>query len=181
MGTKRWAVISVWLAVLGILLSSLCAQARDTEEQLARKIQNEQNPVKKAKEEIKLASLKLTQIHEQYSTGHFDAGAKLLGNFMGDVKTSWKLLQDSGRKAWKQPDGFRELEISLREDVRSLQDLARDVSYFDRAPLANAAQELDRMRYQVLNAQFPGDIPGGPKDTSPAQTSTAAGSPAPQR
>lgn len=144
----------VWLLV-AVVLTGLCARARDTEEQLLHKIQSEQNPVKKAKDEIKLASLKLQQIHQEYSTGHVDTGAKLLGNFMGDVKSSWKLLQDSGRKAWKQPEGFRELEISLREDVRSLQDLARDVSYFDRAPITTAAQELEEMRYKVLNAQFP--------------------------
>ena len=159
MGRERWTVLPVWLAVLGILLVGLCAKGRETEAQLLQRIQTEQNPVKKAKDEIKLASLKLTQVQDAYSQGHIEAGAKLLGTFVDTMKTSWKLLQDSGRKASKQPEGFRELEIALREDVRSLQDLERTVSYFDRAPLVNAAQELEQMRAEVLHALFPGDNP----------------------
>ena len=93
------------------------------------------------------------------------------------MKTSWKLLQDSGRKASKQPEGFRELEISLREDVRSLQDLGRTVSYFDRAPLVNAAQELEQMRAEVLHALFPGDKPRTGKGSPAPQTTTSPGNP----
>jgi len=93
------------------------------------------------------------------------------------MKASWKLLQDSGRKASKQPEGFRELEIALRENVRLLQDLGRTVSYFDRPPLVNAAQELEQMRYEVLHALFPGGNPRTLKGSPPPQTTTSPGSP----
>jgi hypothetical protein len=177
MAGERWTGFSVWLAMLVILSAGLCAMGRETEEQLLQRIQGEQNPVKKAKDEIKLARLKFTQVHDAYSQGHIEAGAKLLGTFVGEVKTSWKLLQDSGRKASKQPDGFRELEISLREHVRSLQDLGRTVSYFDRAPLVNAAQELEEMRVKVLHAMVPGDIPLPRKGSPAPPPTTDPGSP----
>ena len=177
MARERWTGLPVWLAVLVILLAGLCAMGRETEEQLLQRIQSEQNPVKKAKDEIKLANLKLTQVQDAYSQGQIEAGAKLLGTFVDTMKTSWKLLQDSGRKASKQPEGFRELEISLRENVRSLQDLGRTVSYFDRAPLTNAAQELEQMRVEVLQALFPGDNPRTRKGSPPPQTTTSPGSP----
>lgn len=173
MAGKRWTVLPVWLAVLGILLSGLCARGRETEEQLLQRIQNQTNPVKKAKDEIKLASLKLTQVHDAYSQGHIEAGVKLLSTFLYVMKTSWELLQDSGRKASKQPDGFRELEIALRENQRLLEDLTREVSYFDRAPLLNAAQELERMRAEVLHELFPGTPPGSGKGSPPPQTGTS--------
>jgi len=67
MAGKRWTVLSVWLAVVGILLAGLSAMGRETEEQLLQRIQSQQNPVKKAKGEIKLANLKLTQVHDAYS------------------------------------------------------------------------------------------------------------------
>jgi hypothetical protein len=173
MARERWTVLPVWFAVLGILFASLCAMGRESEEQLLQRIQSEQNPVKKAKDEIKLARLKYIQVHDAYSQGQTEAGAKLLGTFVDILKTSWKLLQGSGRKASKQPEGFRELEISLREHVRSLQDLERTVSYFDRAPLANAAQELEEMRVEVLHALFPEDIPL-PRKSSPAPPPTTS-------
>jgi hypothetical protein len=93
------------------------------------------------------------------------------------MKSSWKFLQNSGRKASKQPEGFRELDISLRENVRTLQDLGRTVSYFDRAPLMNAAQQLDQMRDEVLHALFPEDKTHNRKGTPAPQTTTSPESP----
>jgi hypothetical protein len=174
---ERWRALSVWLAVLVILFSSVCAVGRDTEEQLLQRIQSEPNPVKKAKDEIKLSRLKLTQVEDAYGKGQIEAGVKLLGAFVGVMKTSWKLLQDSGRQAARQPEGFRELEIALREDDRSLQDLERTVSYYDRTPLVNAAQELEQMRSDVLHALFPGGPPRTGKGLPPPPTVTSPGSP----
>ncbi len=150
---------------------------RETEEQLVQRIRSEQNPVKKARDEIKLANLKLTQVRDAYSQGHIDEGAKLLGVFTDTLKASFKVLQDSGRKASKQPEGFRELEIALREDARTLQDLGRTVSYLDRAPLENAAQEMENMRGEVLHALLPGAPPRTLKGPVPPQTVTSPGSP----
>jgi hypothetical protein len=149
---------------------------RETEEQLMQRIQSEQNPVKKAKDEIKLSSLKLTQIRDAYSQGHIEEGAKLLGVFADTIKGSLRVLQDSGRKASKQPEGFRELEIALREDARTLQDLGRTVSYIDRPPLENAAQELEKMRNEVLHALLPGAPPRTLKGPAHPRSVTSPGS-----
>jgi hypothetical protein len=177
MARERWTSLQVSVAVLGILLASPWAIGRETEEQLVQRIQSEQNPVKKAKDEIKLANLKLTQVRDAYSQGHIEEGAKLLDAFTDTIKASWKVLQDSGRKASKQPEGFRELEIALREDARTLQDLARTVNYFDRPPLENAALELEKMRGEVLHALFPGGPPRTLKGAAHPQTVTSPGSP----
>ena len=174
---RRWTLILGGWLVFGILVLPGSAFGRDTEEQLLQRIQSERNPVRKAKDEIKLARLKLTQVQDAYSQGHTEAGAKLLGALVDIMKASWKLLQNSGRKASKQPEGFRELEIALRENVRLLQDLGRTVSYFDRPPLVNAAQELEQMRYEVLHALFPGGNPRTLKGSPPPQTTTSPGSP----
>jgi hypothetical protein len=161
---------------MGILLAGLCAMGRESEEQLRQRIRSEPNPVKKAKDEIKLASLELSQVHDAYSQGHIEAGAKLLGTFNETMKTSWKLLQNSGRKASKQPEGFRELEISLREDVRSLEDLGRTVSYLDRPPLETTAQDLERLHGEVLHALFPGRSPRTGKAPPRPRAATSSGS-----
>lgn len=172
---ERWTVLPVWLALLGILLAGLCATGVETEDQLLQRIQSEHNPVKRAKAEIKLAKLTLEKVQDAYSQGHIQEGGKSLSTLVNTMKTSWKLLQDSGRKASKQPDGFRELEISLREDVRTLQDLGQTVSYFDRAPLTNAADELERLRGNVLHDLFPGGPPRTRKGSPPPQTVTSPG------
>lgn len=168
--------LSLWFAIGVIWLLAGNVKGSETEEQLVQHIQSEQNPVKKAKDEIKLAKLKFLQIHDAFSQGQVQTGTKLLGTFVETMKNSWKTLQDSGRKAVKQPEGFRELEISLREQVRSLQDLERTVSYFDRAPLGNAEHELEQTRAEVLQALFPGTPPKTGKNPSTVPNPVRQGS-----
>jgi hypothetical protein len=161
------AVRVVFLVVLGLIPICTSAKSHETAADLQQRIDSDQNPVKKAKDEVKLAELKLDDVKGEYSAGRIDSGQKVLGTFVDEMKTSWKLLQDSGRKAPRQPDGFKELEIALRENERILQDLARTVSYFDRAPIMKAVMDLDQMRNEVLQAQFPPSTPHGHKDSAP--------------
>ena len=175
---RRWTRILVGWWLLGTLVwPGSAALGRETEQQLLQRIQAEQNSVKKAKDEIKLARLKLTQVQDAYSHGHIEAGAKLLGMLVDELQTSWKLLRDSGRKASKHSEGFRELDIALRENVRALQDLGRTVSYFDRAPLTNAAQQLDQVRDEVLHALFPEEKTHNRKGSPAPPTTTSPDSP----
>jgi hypothetical protein len=175
---RRWArTLGSWL-VLGILvLPGPAAWGRDTEEQLQQRLQAEQNPVTKAKIEIKLARLKLKQAQDAYSQGHIEDGAKLVGVLVDEMEASWKLLVDSGRKASKHSEGFRELDIALRENMRALQDLGRTVSYFDRAPLTNAAQQLDQVRDEVLHALFPEEKTHNRKTSPPPPATTGPENP----
>jgi hypothetical protein len=181
MGSKRRRRLSVWLALL-VAMSAFCwASGHETEAQLLQRIQNEQNPVKKAKYEIKLANLKLMEVQDAYSQGNIDGASKLLGTFLEYMKTSWQFLQASGRKAVKQPEGFRELEISLREDARVLEDVARRLPYFDRGPVEKAGRELERMRVEVLQALFPAGKSPSLNAAPPPQKPATPGNPAPMR
>jgi hypothetical protein len=147
-----------------ISLPGLCALGRETEEQLLGRIQSEQNPVKKAKYEIRFANLKLEQAQDAYKQSDVQLGSKLLEAFVEHMKTSWKILQESGRQAAKQPQGFKELDISLRQDVRLLEDLQHGVAYFDRGPVDKARQEMEGVRSEVLRALFPA---AKPRTTNP--------------
>jgi hypothetical protein len=145
------------LVALGVMVfPGWYAHARETEEQLLEHIQREQNPLKRSKFELKLADLKLEQAQSAYGKDDPELGAKLLGEFVAHMQAAWKALRDSGRKAVKQPQGFKELDIALREHARTLEDLARRVSYFQRQPVEKAEQEMERIRGEVLQALFPG-------------------------
>jgi hypothetical protein len=95
------------------------------------------------------------------------------------LEDAWKTLQDSGRKASRQPEGFRELEIALREDVRALEDLGRGVEYFNRGPIDDAAKKLDQTHNQVFQLLFPpdGSKTGKGPSSSPAATPGPAQTP----
>lgn len=59
------------------------------------------------------------------------------------------------RQAWRHDQGFRQLDIALREDGRYLDDFKRRVPFQNRAPVETVAKEVDELRNQVLKALFP--------------------------
>jgi len=167
MSRRRAALLPAVLAFAGFLLVGPCALGRDTEEQLSQRIHTEQNPVKKAKEEVKLSSFKLARVQDAYSQGHFEDGVKALSVFMDTLQAARKTLHDSGRKAAKHSEGYRELEIALREDVRALKDLERVVDYFNRTPLEHAVKDMEQMQGELIHELFPGGPSRKDKESLP--------------
>ena len=144
------------LALLGVLLPpASSARERGSEDRLLTRIQKERNPVRKARYEMQLGRIKLLQAAEAYDRGHIERGAELLHSYAERMESSWQTLRDSGRNAVRQPQGFKQLEIALSEDTRTLEDLRHHVAYFDRGPVDKAATEIEEVRSEVLRALFP--------------------------
>ncbi len=153
-------IVLVW-AVAAATVTPLLARHEDTEEELLPRIQRERNPVRKAKYEIRLGRIKLLQAIDGYDKGTLEQGQQLLAAYTERVKSSWKTLRSSGRQAVRQPQGYKELDIALREDARLLEDLKHRVSYNERGPVEKAAQEVEAIRSEVLRALFPAERPLG--------------------
>jgi hypothetical protein len=132
------------------------AHHSDSEPELLARLANESNPAKKAKIEIRLGSLKLEQAAAAYDKDQVEAGAKLLDAYLNWMKQAWNLLHDSGRDASHRPQGFIDLDIALREDVRKLADLRVHTPLADRSPVERIGAETDALHTRVLAALFPG-------------------------
>jgi hypothetical protein len=144
----------------------LAARHPDTEEDLQARIEREQNPVKKAKFEVRLGRVKLTQAIAAYDKGDLDRSNALAAAYLVEMKGAWQRLRGTGRNAEKKPEGFRELDIALREDARVLDDLAHRIPYNDRGPVAEVAHAVDQLHGEVLAALFPPEAPSRSKKRS---------------
>lgn len=141
---------------LGGLAGAAPAPRRpDSEADLLARIEREQNPVKKAKLEIRLGRVKLLQAIEAFDGGNVEECHQLLTAYLERMEGAWATLESSGRQAWRQHQGYRELEIALREDRRYLEDFRHRIPYQDRAPVEKVAKEVDELRNKVLKALFP--------------------------
>jgi hypothetical protein len=139
----------------GTFAGALSGHSSETEEHLLARIQKETDPIKKSKCVTRLARIKLQQAIEAYQHGDVDQGMQLAHAYLGKVKDSWQLLKNCGRNAARDPRGFKELDIELREDTRLIEDLKHGVSYLDRGPLEQTGRDLEVVRAQVLQALFP--------------------------
>lgn len=152
----RVAAVVLFLFLFGGLAGVVApAGAKESEERLQSRLEREADPVKRAKFEIRLGRRKLLQAIEAYDQGNFGQGQQLLAAYWERMKSAWATLHASGRQASQKPQGFKELDIALREDGRLFEDLAHRVSYHDRGPVEKLSQEVEALRNQVLKALFP--------------------------
>lgn len=144
------AAVASWHAPARLL-----ARHPDSEADLKARIGREQNPVKKAKYEVRLGRVFLTAAAAAYDKGDPDRCNALAGDYLAQIKDAWQLLRGTGRNPLKKPDGFRDLDIALREDARLLDDLQHRIPYDEREPVSKVAQEVNRIHAEVIQALFP--------------------------
>lgn len=161
MAAGRYVVTAVLLSLLLGALAGGASPARraDSEADLLARLERERNPVKRAKLEIRLGRVKLFQAIGAFDRGNVEECHELLSAYLERMKNAWATLNSSGRQAWRHSQGFRELDIALREDGRFLVDFKHRVPYQQRAPVDKVVQEVDELRNQVLKELFPPEHP----------------------
>lgn len=160
-----------------LLVSSLLPWPlpRDTEESLLRRIEQQTNPVRKAKLEIRMGRLHLDEAVTALERGEIEKVYSRLDRYLEYMQKSWTTLQNSGRQAWRRPAGFKDLDIALRQDERALQDMLRRVPYDYRGPIEEVAAKAEALRAEVLKALFPQEDPRKKKSSAiPAPAPLAA-------
>lgn len=156
MPAKKALVCAPILAcLLGCWTEAAPPARRDKEQDLVSKIARERRPVRKAKYQIRLARVKLSQAMEALDRNDVKGCQELLQDYMDQMNRAWDTLLSSGRPAHKKPQGFKQLDIALREDSRYLDDLKRRFSYLDREPVEKIQREAQQLRNKVLRALFP--------------------------
>jgi len=157
MGTRRRAVLVFVSLLASMALFDLApvATAEDDEKKLLAKIEREQNPVKKAKLEIRLGRLKLLEAFAAFEGGDVELSHQTLEIYLKWMDGAWTALEGSGRQASRKPQGFKELDIALREDQRLLEDFEHRVPYQAREPVEKISKRVEELRELVLKELFP--------------------------
>lgn len=175
----RMVVAASFLAILAQPpVYALPGRNKDKEEELIAKIERENNPGKRARLQLHLAKLKLKEACEAYDARDFGEGKALLRQYLGYVRASWATLQSADSGVGKHLQAFKDLEISLREDDRFLEDLRHRVPYPESETVKKAEKESSEVHNQVLEAIFPNDMP--PKRKRKLLTSPKSAVPAKQ-
>lgn len=170
----RMAVSASLLAVLGLpSLHALPGRNKDKEENLLAKIEGQSNPGKKARLQLRLAKVKLKEADKAYHDRDFAEGKALLQQYLGYVRDSWNTLQSADQGVRKHLRAFKDLEISLRQNDRFLEDLSHRVPYPESETIKKIAKESNAVHNQVLGAIFPGGIPPRGKRKRPMPPKSA--------
>jgi molybdopterin converting factor small subunit len=147
-GKIRMAVI-----VAAALCVPLAAQDR-LSDNLA-KYQHEPDPPRKARALVKLGDEQIDLAKKQLKDGDEVASLHTLEQYRDEVRETMTALNGMGVDAEKKPAGFKELQISLRETIRRVDDLIFTLNADKRPFFREVRNDLFNAQNELIDKLFP--------------------------
>jgi hypothetical protein len=149
-------ILCAWLPVL--------AQQQTDRVSIARsRFEHETDPVHKAKLMVPLGTAEFDQIEKQVIDSDISNALSGLQTYQGQVMIVEKGLDAKNVDPEKHPAGFKELEISVRESLRRLDNVLVRLSGDDQKPFLDVRKSLDDVNRHLIKQLFP--LQPGVKET----------------
>jgi len=150
-------LIAVALTSCAIHTASLQGQYDKRLERLQKereRLSRTTDPVARTKADINISEILLSLASDAVKTGEPELLGKRLNEYTDTIRDAHQTMMKTGRDAHRKPKGFKELEIALRRQIRTLDDLAHSVSFDQRDPVEKAKQQASDIREDLLKAFF---------------------------
>jgi hypothetical protein len=151
------ANVSLLLATGAILCACFFLNAADQEsrEKYEAQFQLERDPVAKAKILAKLGRYEVDQARADLKADKDEQSLADLEHYRDQVENTVQALSATGVNAEQHPSGFKELQISLRETLRHIDDLILQLP-LDKRPWFQAVRsDLGKSQNLLIEALFP--------------------------
>jgi hypothetical protein len=142
------------ILVLSLALGSSFLQVDRTAE-LRSKFSKENNPVKKAKILPQLAESEFQQIQDQLRADNAAEAAAIVKQMAEEASMCRDALDAKVKNPEDHPDGYRQLQISVRQSLRRIDDIMSGLSGDEQTPFREARAELDDVDHGLLRELFP--------------------------
>ena len=127
----------------------------------------ERDPVAKAKILAKSGRLELDQVRADLKTDQEEQALSELEHYRDEVESAVKALSTTGVNAEKHPAGFKELQISLRQTLRRVDDLINSLPYDKRPWFQAVRSDLAKSQATLMDQLFPDRSNKGAKRGDP--------------
>jgi hypothetical protein len=117
--------------------------------------ESEMDSVGRAKALGKLGRAEIQAAREAADAGNFDAALRYLKDYSDQAHAGQDDLVKTGVNAEKHSNGFRQLQISVRESVRAIRELAGQVPFAQRQPFDALRQDLETLDQKLILELFP--------------------------
>jgi hypothetical protein len=144
-----------WVAVFLVALVAGPLLAQDRTAELRSRLEKETDPVRKAHLIGPLADAEFRDMHEKIDAGDLAGAAEIAGRVRDEAQASKKALDAMKRNAEAHPEGYKQLEISVRESIRRLDDIMVSLAKDEQAPLTEVRKDMDELDRQMIHQLFP--------------------------
>jgi len=153
-GGVRFA-IDLCAVMLAAALLLPPVRAEERLETLRAEFQQQNDPVKRAKLFGKLGNALIAEMRKLESTRQYDGVAPLFREYHDAATAAYSGLAATGRDAEKHSNGYRELEMHLRQSVHQLNDLVFGLPLADREALRGPQKDIEDLDEKLVKALFP--------------------------
>jgi hypothetical protein len=129
--------------------------------------QHEGDPVRKARLLAKFGGDQIDEARKQLNSGDDVASLHTLEQYRDEVRETVTALEAVVTDAEKKPAGFKELQISLRETVRHIDDLILTLPVDKRPFFRDVRNDLVKTQNELIDALFPRKPNQMPKKSNP--------------
>ena len=124
------------------------------------KYESADNAVARAKAIGKLGHEEYVAARKAIDAGRIEEALQLLKDYNDQTSETHDSLVKTGVDAEKHSNGFRQLQISVRERLRELRELTTRVAFEQRQPFEVLEKNLDALNQKLILELFPRQ-PGG--------------------
>ncbi len=162
----------VFTFALALALGSAAVQVASQTAALRAKFVKETDPVRKARLLGPLADSEFHDMQQQINDDKSaDAGA-IARQLSEEAQDCRKALDAKVRDPEKHPSGFKELQISVRQSLRRIDDIVIGLPNDEQKPFLDVRQELDQMDRALIHELFPLRPADEPAPAAPASPKT---------
>jgi hypothetical protein len=134
---------------------SVTAAGQESRDKYEAQFQLERDPVAKAKILAKLGRLEIDQARADLKADKEEQSLADLERYRDQVEGTVQTLSSTGVNAEQHPAGFKELQISLRETLRRIDELILQLP-LDKRPWFQAVRsDLTKSQNSLIEALFP--------------------------
>ena len=142
------------ILVLAIALVAGLVQPDKTAELRARFVK-ETNPVRKAKILPQLAEAEYQQVQDQLKADNAAEAGAIVKQMADEAATCREALDAKVHDPEAHPNGYRQLQISVRQTLRRINDILPGLSLDDQKPFLEARDSLNQVDQALLIELFP--------------------------
>jgi hypothetical protein len=154
-------------AICAVVVLTTPLAAQDRLAIMLTQYQHETDPVRKARILIKLGDDQIEEARKRLKDGEDVASLHILELYRDEVKETVAGLETGGADAEKKPGGFKELQISLRETVRRVDDLILTLPVDKRPFFREVRTDLANAQNELIDSLFPRKPNVSPKKANP--------------
>lgn len=150
---RGFAQVARGFLTLAVSCASLAFQSHTTD--FLTRFQHETDPVHRAKLMPRLGEEQFRDIAAKMSDGDSSEALTILKQYRDEAALCMKDLDAKVADPEKHAGGFKELEISVRESLRRLEELMLSMTGDEQTPFREVRDELDQINRHLVRELFP--------------------------